>query len=69
MQLVQLFELLNHPNDEITYQVLACLDVLLYPGNEEAQRKVISIMKQDQSLILCVQKILKEAQNNINKFK
>ena len=60
----QLFELLHHPNDDITYQVLACLDVLLY-GNEEAQRKVTSIIKQDQSLLVCVQKILKEAQNNL----
>ena len=59
MQLMQLFELLHHPNDDITYQVLACLDVLLYPGNEEAQRKVTSISEQDQSLLVCVQKILK----------
>lgn len=64
-----MFELLHHPNDDITYQVLACLDVLLYHGNEEAQIKVSSICEKDQSLILCIQKILKRAQINLNKAK
>ncbi|XP_019863943.1 PREDICTED: inositol 1,4,5-trisphosphate receptor type 3-like [Amphimedon queenslandica] len=62
-----LFELLRHPNDDITDQILACLDVLLYPGNEEAQRKVMSLGVQ--SLFICLQKKLKGAQDNLDKAK
>lgn len=65
-----MFELLHHSNDDITYQVLACLDVLLYLGNEEAQKKISDINEeQDQSLITQVQKILRRAQINLNKAK
>ena len=62
--------MLYHPNDDITYQVLACFNVLLYLGNEDAQKKISDTnSEQDLSLIIQVQKILKRAQINLNKAK
>ncbi|XP_019850747.1 PREDICTED: inositol 1,4,5-trisphosphate receptor type 3-like isoform X1 [Amphimedon queenslandica] len=55
-----LFDLLHHPNVDITFQVIACLNVLLYFGNEEAQQIIISFTQKDRSLIMIVHQILRK---------
>ena len=61
-QYQQLFDLLHHPNDDITYQVIACFKVLLYLGNAEAQQMIASYVTQkDQRLIIIVHQILRNA--------
>lgn len=55
-----LFDLLHHPNVDITFQVIACLNVLLYFGNEESQQIIISFTQKDQNLIMIVHQILRK---------
>uniref|UniRef100_A0A1X7V711 Ion transport domain-containing protein n=1 Tax=Amphimedon queenslandica TaxID=400682 RepID=A0A1X7V711_AMPQE len=65
-----LIDLLHHPKDDIAFQVLACLNVLLYPGNEEAQKRITShVNQQDRSLFVRVHQILRRAQSTLNKAK
>jgi inositol 1,4,5-triphosphate receptor type 1 len=65
-----LISLLHYPKDDIAFQVLACLNVLLYPGNEEAQKRISSLInRQNHELFVRVHQILRGAQTNINREK
>ncbi|XP_019854531.1 PREDICTED: inositol 1,4,5-trisphosphate receptor type 3-like isoform X2 [Amphimedon queenslandica] len=67
---MMLLDLLQHPISDITFQVLACFNVLLYPGNHEAQQKItICINQHDQNFILCISQILTEAQLSLTDSK
>uniref|UniRef100_A0A1X7T9W2 Uncharacterized protein n=1 Tax=Amphimedon queenslandica TaxID=400682 RepID=A0A1X7T9W2_AMPQE len=62
-----LIDLLNYSKDDTTFQVLACLNVLLYPGNEEAQKKITShVNQQDKNLFVRVYQILRKTQSTLN---
>ncbi|XP_019860442.1 PREDICTED: uncharacterized protein LOC109588766 [Amphimedon queenslandica] len=65
-----LIDLLHHPKDDIAFQVLACLNVLLYPGNEEAQKRItLHVNQQDKNLFVRVHQILRRTQSTLNKAK
>ncbi|XP_019860703.1 PREDICTED: uncharacterized protein LOC109589023 [Amphimedon queenslandica] len=65
-----LIDLLNYSKDDTTFQVLACLNVLLYPGNEEAQKKITShVNQQDKNLFVRVYQILRKTQSTLNEAK
>jgi hypothetical protein len=63
-----LFLLLIHPKDEIPFQVLACLNVLLYPGNEEAKKKISLLVNHqiNHELFYVVHQLLRKAQSFLN---
>jgi inositol 1,4,5-triphosphate receptor type 1 len=66
-----LFSMLQYPKDDIAFQVLACLNVLLYPGNEEAQTKISLLVNHhiNHELFYRVHQILTGAQSYINREK
>ena len=65
----QLIGLLHH-RDDIAFQVIACLNVLLYPGNDEAQQKISSLVTHYNSgLFVRVHQILHSAQSSLTHAK
>lgn len=63
-------DILHFAREDVAFQVLACLNVLLYSGNEEAQKKISDIISEEsRSVFLRVQQILSTAQSNITQAK
>jgi inositol 1,4,5-triphosphate receptor type 1 len=66
-----LFSLLQYPKDDIAFQVLACLNVLLYPGNDETHKRISSLVyyQKNHELFYRVHLILAGARTYINQQK
>ena len=59
--------MLQHQRDDIVFQALACLNIMLFPGNSEIQQKIIGLVEQkNQGFFMRVHEILATAQSGLN---
>ena len=59
---VQLMKLLSHPNEEIVYEVLALLKVLLECGNKTVQAELKNLITaKEHTLFPMLQRMLKQS--------
>ena len=62
--------ILQNAREDVAFQVLACLNVLLYSGNEEAQRKITELIREEsRGIFVRVHQILSTAQTSLTQAK
>lgn len=63
---VKLIGMMQYAREDVAFQVLACLNVLLYSGNEEAQKKISKLINEEsRGIFVRVHQILSTAQSSL----
>ena len=63
---MQLLQLLQHAREDVVFQVLACLNILLYSGNVETQKVISRLISSDnRGIFFRMHQIFSSAQSSL----